>query len=69
MIKKLTISKDVNGNKTIVIKMQDYRPFSIQTLGNLPVTHRGGINKFTISEISDYIDAHGTPSQKVKWNS
>jgi len=69
MIRKLTISRDVNGNKTIVINMQGHRSFSIQTLGNLPITHKSGINALTVSEVSDYISKYGTESQKAKWNS
>lgn len=32
--------RDVNGNKVIKISFPNQKPFSIQTLGNLPKTHR-----------------------------
>lgn len=65
----MKISRDVNGNKTLKITNQDLngdRGFSIQTLGNLPVTHQNGICGMTIIEVKLYIANHGTKSQREK---
>lgn len=39
---KTKISRDINGNKIVKISFPDtgQKGFSIQTLGNLPLTHR-----------------------------
>lgn len=76
------LSRDINGNKTLVIQGTDVampytRGFSIQTLGNLPVTHKhylhgskrtlnGSYYLVAMSEVKAYITAHGTNSQKLK---
>lgn len=66
----MKISKDINGNKTLKIESVDTinesRGFSIQTLGNLPITHRDGICNATIAEVKVYIADHGTKLQKSK---
>jgi hypothetical protein len=63
MIKKLEIKMDINGNKALKISFDDRRGFSIQTNGNLPVTHDKGINYFTLAEISTYLSKCGTKNQ------
>jgi hypothetical protein len=60
----LTISNDTNGNKTVKVKVEGHRAFSIQTLGNLPITHREGLNSYTKGEVVQYINKFGTEKQK-----
>lgn len=53
-IKITEISKDVNGNKVVKYKENNVSK-RIQTLGNLPYTHRNftvGTKSFSASEIS-----------------
>jgi hypothetical protein len=64
MLKQLTISRDKNGNKIIIVKVGGHRAFSIQTNGNLPTTHVHGITEGTLWHIKDYVDKYGTPAQK-----
>ncbi len=59
-----TISRDRNGNKTVKIKAGSTRAFSIQTLGNLPETHRRGVCNETQGEVSAWVRKFGTASQK-----
>ena len=42
----LKIKKDINGNKTVFVKVGNHRGFSIQTNGILPILH-----KYPIGEI------------------
>jgi hypothetical protein len=61
----LSLSRDINGNKTLKVTRHDGgRGFSIQTLGNLPKTHRDGITDATADELHAYIKAHGTEGQR-----
>ena len=65
----LRLSRDVNGNKTLVCKgTKDCRGFSVQTLGNLPRTHRmdnDSLNEDTaLNELNGYIKIYGTERQK-----
>ena len=64
----LTLGYDVNGNKVLKIKIPGETGFSIQTLGNLPKTHRmqiGTIDHFIASnEAHGFIKAYGTARQK-----
>jgi len=59
----MKISRDINGNKILSIQNTDLdgrQGFSIQTLGNLPKTHRTGICAETVSEILAYVENYGT---------
>ena len=59
-----SISKDVNGNKTVKIKAEPHKAFSIQTNGNLPETHHNGVCEATYKEVYSYISKYGTDNQK-----
>ena len=63
-----TTSKDINGNKTLKVKIKGYRTFSIQTLANLPATHRNGVCSETKSEVVNYVNRFGTRGQKLAIN-
>ena len=68
----MKISRDINGNKIVKITGDDLktwrntapRGFSIQTLGNLPLTHKNGVYFETENEIFNYINQFGTVKQK-----
>lgn len=60
----LSISIDSNGNKILKVQIGHARSFSIQTNGNLPVTHSKGITQFTILELTNHLNAFGTPRQR-----
>ena len=62
---KFTIAKDKNGNKTLQVKPNVGRGFSIQTNGNLPLTHQNGINSETLGEVKQWVEAWGTKNQKA----
>lgn len=51
----MKISRDVNGNKVLKIEPSDTvnnsRGFSIQTNGNLSLTHSIGLNYATMKEV------------------
>jgi len=56
------LSRDANGNTIVTVRIPGHRGFSIQTLGNLPETHRTRIpNK---EEIFAYVRRFGTLHQK-----
>jgi hypothetical protein len=57
-------SKDKNGNKIVRITPHTGRGFSIQTLGNLPITHRDGVGAWTAGEVEAHVLAYGTAHQK-----
>ena len=63
----MKISSDINGNRVVKIESSDLaggRGFSIQTLGNLPQTHRNGIGPYTDDEIRKYLEMFGSARQK-----
>lgn len=67
----ISYKRDRNGNKYISVKVNSYRAFPIQTMGNLPITHKNtfetvdGSNINTIKkEIKDYVLQFGTKNQK-----
>lgn len=60
MITKL--SRDLNGNEIVKVFFPGSRGFSIQTNGNLPITHRTG--EANIEEIKAYVLHYGTLRQK-----
>ena len=63
----MKIAHDTNGNRVLKLEGSDVgakRGFSIQTLGNLPQTHRDGITSGTDAEVRTYLTQHGTARQK-----
>ena len=63
----MKITHDPNGNRILKIEGSDLaakRGFSIQTLANLPETHRNGITAATDAEVRDYLTKNGTARQK-----
>jgi hypothetical protein len=70
-IKSIEFKRDVNGNKTLSIKFEGHRAFSIQTLGNLPIAHAstfGDVDSKVFakieSEVEAYLSQFGTRNQK-----
>ena len=61
---QFTTSKDRNGNKTCRVTLKGQRGFSIQTLGELPRTHREGCGPWTQGEVSNYVKRFGTQRQR-----
>lgn len=68
----MKISRDVNGNKIVKVSGKDLgdkslRGFSVQTLGNLPHTHKNDLSciKTTQAEIFNFIEQYGTERQKA----
>lgn len=62
-----SIAKDINGNKVCRIRNIG-NAFSIQTLGNMPRTHRDGIGAWTEGEVRAHVLAYGTPRQKAMFD-
>lgn len=61
---KLVTKMDKNGNKFLTFSPRvGGRGFSVQTNGNLPLTHRNGINADTRQELLNHICTHGTKRQ------
>lgn len=67
----MKISRDVNGNKVLLVTGRDLgdtkiRGFSIQTLGNLPYTHKNDLHceLTTKEEVFEYVSEFGTERQK-----
>lgn len=63
------LSRDINGNKTFKVSGDEYRRgFSVQTLGNMPKTHRMTNDTLVLyiamNELIKYVAAHGTKHQK-----
>ncbi len=63
--------RDRNGNKYVSVKINNNRAFPIQTMGNLPTTHKNtfetvdGSNINIIKqEIKDYVLQFGSENQK-----
>ena len=54
---------DRNGNKVLRVDCKG-RGFSIQTLGNLPRTHREGVGPWSEGEVSEYVKRYGTKRQR-----
>ena len=60
---------DVNGNKVLKVKVPNKRQFTIQTLGQLPLTHRmRSIEDFNTveSEVRVFVGYMGTQNQRDK---
>ncbi len=66
---RLSISRDTNGNRTMLVKVKGQRGFTIQTLGNLPNTHRNGSDvdhELSKAEVIAFVSTYGTNNQKSK---
>ena len=61
----MKMSRDINGNKTVKLSFpgQKVQGFSIQTNGNLPITHR--TNEPCRYEIIAWVIQYGTLRQKA----
>lgn len=59
-----TTDRDTNGNRIVRVTVPGARPFTIQTNGNLPETHRNGICPATSGEVKDYVIQFGTVRQR-----
>lgn len=59
-----TIDRDRNGNRIVRVTVPGNRPFTIQTNGNLPQTHRDGICPATAGEVNAYVRELGTVRQR-----
>lgn len=55
---------DGNGNSAVQVRIPKARSFSIQSNGNLPMTHRFGIGDWTDAEVASYVYKYGTKRQK-----
>ncbi len=68
---QLKLAHDSNGNKILKVSfaMTEKRGFSIQTLGNMPETHRNGFadfNRHTAeNELNAFVKVYGTTHQKT----
>ena len=58
-------NRDRNGHKTLIITPKNARGFSIQTMGNLPKTHRDGVGDYTPEEVRDHVLKCGTARQRA----
>jgi hypothetical protein len=56
---------DRNGNKVLRVTVPGERGFSIQTLGNLPRTHRDGVGHWSESEASSWVKQYGTKREQA----
>lgn len=54
---------DRNGNRVLRVTVAGARGFSIQTLGNLPKTHRDGVGPWSEGEVLAYVRQYGTKRQ------
>ena len=69
---ELSIDINANGLKTLNVKRSGARSFSIQTNGNLPITHKmvnSDLDSFgwrvcAKRELMEHIALYGTPHQK-----
>jgi hypothetical protein len=64
----LSIDRDLNGNKTLRVKFANRVGFTIQTNGNLPMTHRMTTDCFNYKgaadELREHISKYGTLRQR-----
>ena len=69
-IKSIKFNRDSNGNKTLSIKFEGRRAFSVQTFRNLPIAHSstGDVDSKVFakieSEVEAYLSQFGTRNQK-----
>ncbi len=59
-----TTDRDRNGNRIVRVTVPGNRPFTVQTLGNLTLTHRQGICPATAGEVGAYVRDFGTVRQR-----
>jgi hypothetical protein len=60
-----TIDRDRNGHRIVRVTVPGYRPFTIQTNGDLPQTHRRGICSETAGEVAQWVHEYGTERQRM----
>lgn len=63
-MKTLRIDRTREGNRVLRVGVEGGRGFSVQTLGNLPRTHRDGVGPWTWGELADWVQRHGTERQR-----
>lgn len=66
---KLRLSRDENGNKVLKVSVAGLRGFSVQTLVNMPKTHKmkhgeSFDEETALQELNAYISRYGTQKQK-----
>jgi hypothetical protein len=61
---RYSLAMDRNGNRILRVQPSHGRGFSIQTLGNLPRTHRDGVGDWTVVELRWWAWGFGTKRQK-----
>lgn len=61
--KELSLGRDRNGNRVLLVRRGPGRGFSIQTNGNLPRTHRDGVGPWTLPEVRAWVVACGSEKQ------
>ena len=61
------LSRDINGNEILKIRGMggSGKGFSIQTCGNLPITHAQGLTPESWAEVGDYVARYGTKRQRA----
>ena len=64
-MKTLRIDRTREGNRVLRVGVEGGRGFAIQTNGNLPRTHRDGIGPWTLGELADWVQRHGTERQRA----
>lgn len=60
----LRIGRTRDGNRVLRVGVEGGRGFSVQTLGNLPRTHRDGVGPWTFPEVRAWVSEYGTPRQR-----
>ncbi len=58
--------RDVNGNSLIKITRKGFHGFSIQSMGNLPLSYRMDVlaHNIVLKEVQTYVSQFGTSAQK-----
>lgn len=66
---KLKLIRDTNGNKRLSVAVPGFKAFSVQTNGNLPLTHAMDNDSIDFeiasAELVGYIEYYGTPRQQT----
>ena len=63
----LTSGRDVNGNKTVKVKVEGFQGFSIQTDWNLPLCHKTSFyaNRLDCQEeVREYVRKYGKSTRR-----
>ena len=58
--------RDVNGNALVKITRKGFHGFSIQSMGNLPLSYRMDVlaHNIVLNEVQTHVSQFGTRSQK-----